>query len=65
MSTSGCIHFEEVKRIFEAIQMICVISGIMTFIMGIYRIKQHEYRFLRLTSLFSVGIPLVIGFCGD
>lgn len=62
MSTSGRIHFEEVKRIFEAIQMICAISGIMTLIMGIYRIKQHEYRFLRLTSLFSVGIPLVIGF---
>ena len=62
MSTSGRIHFEEVKRIFKAIQIICVISGIMTLIMGIYRIKQHEYRFLRLTSLFSVGIPLVIGF---
>ena len=39
MSTSGRIHFEEVKRIFEAIQMICAISGIMTLIMGIYRIK--------------------------
>ncbi len=62
MSTSGRIHFEEVKRIFEAIQMICVISGLMTLIAGIYRIKQHEYRFLRLTSLSSVGIPLVIGF---
>lgn len=26
------------------------------------RFKQKEYRFLRLTSIFSVGIPLIIGF---
>lgn len=62
MSTTGRIHFEEVKRIFEVIQITCLISGIISLVMVYRRFKQKEYRFLRLTSIFSVGIPLIIGF---
>ncbi|UTY40028.1 TIGR01906 family membrane protein [Allocoprobacillus halotolerans] len=62
MSTTGRIHFEEVKRIFEVIQITCLISGVISLVMVYRRFKQKEYRFLRLTSIFSVGIPLIIGF---
>lgn len=62
MSSSGRIHFEEVKRIFEAIQIVCLITGMISLVMMVLRFRQKEYHFLQLTSLFSVGIPLVIGF---
>lgn len=62
MSNSGRIHFEEVKRIFEIIQITCFVSGLWSLIMVYRRLKQKEYRFLRLTSLFAIGIPTVIGF---
>ena len=62
MSKGGRIHFEEVKRIFEIIQITCFVSGLWSLIMVYRRLKQKEYRFLRLTSLFAIGIPTVIGF---
>lgn len=62
MSITGRIHFEEVKRIFEFIQVVCGITGVVSVIMIYQNIKQKEYRFLRLTSFFTVGIPSVIGF---
>lgn len=62
MSTTGRIHFEEVKRIFEMIQIICLVTGVISIVMICQNIKQKEYRFLRLTPMFSIGIPTVVGF---
>lgn len=62
MSDSGRIHFEEVKRIFEAIQVMMVISGLISIPMTIKKIKEKEYRFLRLTGLITVIVPTVLGF---
>lgn len=62
MSATGQIHFAEVKKIFEMIQVICLLSGVISFFLAFYHIRHKEYRFLRLTSLFSVAIPLLIGF---
>ncbi|MEG0366811.1 MAG: TIGR01906 family membrane protein [Coprobacillus sp.] len=62
MSTTGRIHFEEVKRVFEIVQITCIVSGIISAIMIYLNVKEKEYRFLRLTSLFSVGIPTVLAF---
>lgn len=62
MSTTGRIHFEEVKRVFEVIQITFVVTGLISGLMIYQNIKQKEYRFLQLTSLFSVGIPTIIGF---
>lgn len=62
MSTQGRIHFEEVKRIFEYIQYTCIVSGIIS-IVGIYiNTKKKEYRYLSLTSILSITIPLILGF---
>ena len=67
MSETGRIHFEEVKRIFEAVQILMISTGLISAILIYQRHKEKEYRYLRLTSLFSVGIPLVIGIlaCAD
>ena len=46
MSNSGRIHFEEVKRIFEIIQITCFVSGLWSLIMVYRRLKQKEYRFM-------------------
>lgn len=62
MSDSGRIHFEEVKRIFEAIQVMMVISGVISIPMTIKKIKEKEYRFLRLTGLITIIVPTVLGF---
>lgn len=62
MSTTGRIHFEEVKRVFEVIQMTFVVTAVISGLMIYSNLKQKEYRFLQLTSLFSVGIPTIIGF---
>ena len=45
MSTNGRIHFEEVKTIFEAIQVIMVVSGLISLPLVIRRFKEKEYRF--------------------
>lgn len=62
MSETGRIHFEEVKRIFDIIQITFMVTGVASAIMIYQNIRQKEYRYLRLTSLFSIGIPLIIGF---
>ncbi|MEG0275663.1 MAG: TIGR01906 family membrane protein [Coprobacillus sp.] len=62
MSTTGRIHFEEVKRVFEVVQLTCLISGLISAVMIYFNMKEKEYRFLRLTSFFSIGIPTVLAF---
>ncbi|MCD8028270.1 MAG: TIGR01906 family membrane protein [Erysipelotrichaceae bacterium] len=62
MSETGRIHFEEVKRIFEVVQVLMVVSGIASAIMIVQNAKQREYRYLKITPIFSIGIPAIIGF---
>ena len=67
MSETGRIHFEEVKRIFEAVQILMISTGLVSAVLVYFRHKEKEYRYLRLTSIFSIGIPLVLGIlaCAD
>lgn len=61
MSNGGRIHFEEVKVIFEIIQVMMIIS-LGTSIIFIYQqYKQKEFRFLKLTAIITIVIPLIIG----
>lgn len=62
MSTNGRIHFEEVKTIFEAIQVIMVVSGLISLPLVIRRFKEKEYRFLKLTGLITIIVPAMLGF---
>lgn len=62
MSVAGRIHFQEVKTIFEVIQVGMLISGIISIILLIKRFKEKEYRFLRLTGIITILIPSILGF---
>ncbi len=62
MSVAGRIHFQEVKTIFEVIQVSMLISGIISIILLIKRFKEKEYRFLRLTGIITILIPSILGF---
>ncbi len=62
MSETGRIHFEEVKRIFEVVQVLMVVSGVASGVMIYQNTKQKEYRYLKITPIFSIGIPAIIGF---
>lgn len=62
MSETGRIHFEEVKSVFEIIQILFGVTGVISGIMIYQNIKAKEYRFLPLTSFFSIAIPSVLGF---
>ena len=62
MSETGRIHFEEVKRIFEMIQILCIGTGIISSVLIYQSTKEKEYRYLKMTSILTVTIPTVIGF---
>lgn len=62
MSVAGRIHFQEVKTIFEVIQVSMLISGIISIILLIKRFKEKEYLFLRLTGIITILIPSILGF---
>lgn len=61
MSVGGRVHFAEVKRIFEVIQILMIGSGIVAGISVYFQIKQKEYRFLRLSSIITIIVPSIIG----
>ena len=62
MSTGGRIHFAEVKRIFEVIQVVMIVSGLVSIPLLIKRLKDKQYLFLRLTGLITIIVPSVLGF---
>lgn len=62
MSTNGRIHFQEVKTIFEVIQVFMVISGLISIPMVMKRLREKEYRFLKLSGMLTIIIPSMLGF---
>lgn len=62
MSTTGRIHFEEVKKIFDIIQILCITTGMISAVIIYQNHKDKEYRYLKLTTYFSIGIPTILGF---
>ena len=61
MSNGGKIHFEEVKIIFEIIQVLMFVSMIFSIVLIYQQYKQKEFRFLKLTAIITIVIPLIIG----
>ena len=61
MSEQGRIHFEEVKQIFVVLQYGCIVTGILFLILLIHQLRKREYGALKLTAVFSLVLPTVIG----
>lgn len=61
MSESGRIHFAEVKEIFDALQILLILSTVLFWPLAVYTIrKKKEYQFLKWIPLLAFGIVAVI-----
>ncbi len=60
MSEHGRIHFEEVKNIFVGIQIMGIITLILSILFLIAAIRKKDWLFLKLTSIFTIAIPAVL-----
>lgn len=61
MSEEGRIHFEDVKKIFDILQILCLISLAVSFFLGRYALKQKEWKFFRDASILSLLLPIIAG----
>ena len=59
MSEHGRIHFEDCKRIFDIIQILCLASGILTLIGAVRR--KHTSRCLRIAGILTIVLPAALG----
>lgn len=61
MSKEGRIHFEEVKRIFDAIEIICIITLILSCCLVTGQLRKHDLRFLKSASAITILLPSIVG----
>lgn len=61
MSREGRIHFQDVKRIFDVLQIICLITLTASLILGIRSWKQGCRGFLKSAAVLSVFLPVIAG----
>jgi integral membrane protein (TIGR01906 family) len=61
MSETGKIHFEEVKRIFDGIQIACLISGLCLVFLIPLMLLLRKRRWLSLTGIMTLVVPAAAG----
>ncbi len=59
MSEHGRIHFADCKRIFDAVQILFIVTGILCIIGAVRR--KHSARCLRIAGALTIVIPAVLG----
>ena len=57
MSQTGKIHFEEVKRIFDGIQIAFGLSVLPTILILAWMMLRGRHRWVKITGLLCLGIP--------
>ena len=61
MSVTGEIHFQEVKRIFDFMQIAGLLTMAASAILIIRGIRRNDLGWLRLSGVLGFVIPLVLG----
>ena len=61
MSEEGKIHFEEVKAIFVKLEYAAMLFSLMFIVSIAPKIKAKRYRCLKLSSIFAVAVPVIVG----
>lgn len=61
ISEGGRIHFKEVKDIFVGVQVLLVASLVASAVGGYIKLRQGKTVFLKLTSIFALALPAVLG----
>lgn len=60
MSESGRIHFEEVKHIFIAVQLLCAVSLIVSIGGIAWQHHKKDRRYLKYAAILAIAIPVVL-----
>lgn len=61
MSEQGAIHFADVKRLLDFLQIVWAVSGLSALAWGYRCIKKREYEFLKYAAWLSILVPLSLG----
>ena len=61
MSEEGAIHFREVKRIFDMIQIACIVSGLLSLILLLRLRGSRSGLHFGIAGILSVAIPVLPG----
>ncbi len=61
MSENGKIHFEEVKDIFDIFKCLALFCGSLGVLGIVVMARKKEYRYLKMTAIFSSTLPIVLG----
>lgn len=61
MSENGRIHFEEVKHIFDLFGWLVIITLPAVIACILFTRKYHDYRWIKLGSIFSIVLPVLLG----
>lgn len=59
-SKNGKIHFEEVRNIFQGIKKLFYLTGIISVLVIILNIKSRNIKFLNITSMMTILLPLTM-----
>lgn len=59
MSEKGRLHFEEVKRIFDGIQILLILSALTFLPLAVFRIWKKQFGFLRVIPGISAIVALL------
>ncbi|MCD7841131.1 MAG: TIGR01906 family membrane protein [Lachnospiraceae bacterium] len=63
MSDNAATHFKEVKRIFVAIQILCIVTGVLFLVLLVRKLMHKDYGSLKLLSILTFLIPIGLGIC--
>lgn len=60
MSKEGRIHFADVKRIFVGIEILCIITLILSCCLIKKSLIAHNLEFLKLSSIITILLPGIV-----
>lgn len=61
MSPQGEFHFYEVKVIFNLVYLLFFVTLVLSLLIFFLRRKTGDYRYLKLSALFTFIIPVILG----
>ena len=59
-SKEGQSHFEDVKRIFIVVDILLIITGVLSLIGVIINIRRKQIKYLKYTSLSLITLPILL-----
>ena len=61
MSREGRIHFAEVKRIFVSVEILCIVTLILSCFLIRRQMTCRNFNFLKSASITTIVLPSVVG----